>query len=131
MDTCEILKHADTIAVVGISSDSNKTSRSIAGYLAKAGYKVFGVNPNCKSTELEGIPIYKSLTDIPVPIDIINVFRRSGDIPDLIPDVLAVNPKVLWLQSGIRNDEAVKPVIDRGIIAIQDTCIFVEHSRCN
>jgi hypothetical protein len=130
VNTCEILKDAETIAVVGISSNSTKTSRNIARYLVKAGYRVVGVNPTCNEDELEGVKIYKNLRDIPHPVDIVDVFRRSEDIPALIADVIEIKPKALWLQSGIRNDEAVKPVADSRIIVIQDTCIFVAHSSC-
>ncbi len=130
MDYCDILKNAGTIAVVGISTNPNKTSRNIARYLVSQGYKVVGVNPNCNSEELDGIQMFKSLKDVPVKIDIVNVFRRSEDIPDIIGGVLEVNPGVLWLQLGIKNDEAVKPVSDAGIKVVQDECIYVQHSHC-
>lgn len=128
INKCEILKNSKTIAVFGISSNSDKTSREIAGYLKKNGYEVVGVNPTI--SEAGDIDVYPSLKDIPFDIDIVDVFRRSEHIPDMIEDVLAKKPKVLWLQLGIRNDEAVKPVIDAGITTIQDTCIKVTHSHC-
>ncbi len=128
MNTCEILKGAKTIAVVGISSNPNRTSRMIADYLITTGYNVVGVNPG--KPKIEGIEVYAKLTDIPFQIDIVDVFRKSEDIPQLIDDVLAISPKVLWLQLGIKNDEAVKPCIDKGIITIQDKCIKIEHSIC-
>ncbi|MBN1302034.1 MAG: CoA-binding protein [Melioribacteraceae bacterium] len=124
------MNDTDTIAVVGISKHYDRTSRSIARYLKSAGYKVYGVNPTCDAAELDGIPVYKSLNDIPVIIDIVNVFRRSEDIPGIISDVIEVKPKTLWLQLGIRNDEAVKPLVEWGINVVQDTCIYVEHSNC-
>lgn len=130
MDTCKILEDARTIAVVGISSNPGKTSRNIARYLVKAGYEVFGVNPNHAGKEFGGIKIYENLEAIPGKIDIVDVFLRSEKINEIIDNVLAVKPKVLWLQLGIRNDEAVKPAEDAGITVIQDTCIYVEHSGC-
>ncbi len=129
MDTCEILKEIKTIAVVGISSNPSRMSRVIANYLTVVGYDVVGVNPG--KPKIEGIEVYAKLTDVPFEIDIVNVFRKSEDIPQIISDVLEVNPKVLWLQLGIRNDEAVESCIDKGIITIQDMCIKVEHSFCS
>jgi hypothetical protein len=126
--TCEILKESKTIAVVGISGKPGRDSGRIALFLKSKGYNVVGVNPIKK--EFEGIKVYGSLKDIEFPIDIVDVFRNSASIPQLIPDVLDVNPKVLWLQLGIRNDEAVKPVADAGIEVIQDECIAIEYNFC-
>ena len=128
MNICEILKKSKTIAVVGISSNPTRTSRMIADFLQFAGYDVVGVNPG--KPNIEGIDVYAKLTDIPFEIDIVNIFRKSEDIPQLIPDVLALNPKVLWLQLGIWNDEAVQPCIENGITTIQDKCIKIEHNMC-
>ena len=126
--TCEILKESKTIAVVGISNKPNRDSGRIAVFLKKRGYNVIGVHPFQK--DFEGIKVYPKLTDIIENIDIVDVFRNSASIPDLIPDVLVKKPKVLWLQLGIRNDEAVKPVIEEGIQVIQDICIAMEYNFC-
>lgn len=126
--TCEILKEAKTIAVVGISNKPGRDSGRIALFLKERGYNVIGVNPVQK--DFEGIKIYKKLTDIEQDIDIVDVFRNSNSIPDLIPDVLIKKPKVLWLQLGIRNDEAVKPAEEEGIQVIQDKCIAIEYNFC-
>ncbi|MCK5457920.1 MAG: CoA-binding protein, partial [Melioribacteraceae bacterium] len=80
--------------------------------------------------KIEGIEVFANLKDIPFEIDIIDVFRKPEDIPQIIPDVLAVNPKVLWLQLGIRNDDAVEPVVEKGIKTVQDRCIKIEHGMC-
>ena len=129
-DVCEILNQSKVIAVIGISSNPNRTSRSIAEYLRHSGFRVVGVNPNKNFTDANGIKVYNSLDEISDPIDIVNVFRKSNDIPLLIDDVLKAKPKVLWLQLGIRNDEAVASVIKEGITTIQNMCIKVEHSYC-
>lgn len=126
--TCEILKESKTIAVVGISDKPDRDSGRIALFLKRKGYNVVGVHPFQK--DFEGIKVYKSLKDIEFPIDIVDVFRNSASIPQLIPDVLEVKPKVLWLQIGIRNDEAVKPAIDAGIEVIQDQCTAMEYNLC-
>ncbi len=124
----KILFGSKTIVVVGISRNPNKTSREIAEFLVDKGYNVVGVNPSFGPGDASGIKVYSKLTDIPFEIDIVDVFRRSEDIPGLIDDVLAVKPKVLWLQQGIRNDEAVQPAINAGIITIQDKCIKVYYN---
>ena len=128
MDICNILEESKTIAVVGISSNPNRTSRMIADFLIGNGYTVVGVNPG--KPKIEGIEVFANLKDIPFEIDIVDVFRKPEDIPQIIPDVLAVNPKVLWLQLGIRNDEAVEPVVEKGIKTVQDRCIKIEHGMC-
>ena len=126
MEISNILKNSKTIAVLGISSNPNRTSRMIAEYLDYAGYKVVGVNPG--KPIIEGMEVFSKLEDIPFEIDIVNVFRKSEDIPQIIPSVLSVKPKVLWLQLWIENDKAVQPCIDAGIKVIQDKCIKIEHS---
>lgn len=128
MENCKLLKESKIIAIVGISSNSSRTSRMIADYLIYEGYNVVGVNPG--KPNIEGIDVYAKLTDIPFKIDIVNIFRKSEDIPQIIPDVLAVMPNALWLQLGIRNDDAVQPCVDKGIATIQDKCIKIEHSNC-
>lgn len=125
---CELLKNSKRIVVVGLSRNPNKISRIISNFLVKQGYDVCGVNPSF--SEADGIKVYSKLTDIPYEIDIVNVFRKSEDIPEIIPDVISKKPKALWLQQGIKNDEAVKPVIDAGIITIQDMCIMVSYNLC-
>ena len=126
--TCEILKETKTIAVVGISNKPGRDSGRIALFLKDRGYNVIGVHPVQK--DFEGIKIYQKLTDIEQDIDIVDVFRNSNSIPGLIPDVLIKKPKVLWLQLGIRNDEAVKPAEEEGIQVIQDKCIAIEYNFC-
>ena len=126
--TCEILKEAKTIAVVGISNKPERDSGRIALFLKDRGYNIIGVNPVQK--DFEGIKIYQKLTDIEQDIDIVDVFRNSNSISGLIPDVLIKKPKVLWLQLGIRNDEAVKPAEEEGIQVIKDKCIAIEYNFC-
>jgi predicted CoA-binding protein len=125
---CGILKNSKSIAVYGISSNSSKISRQIASFLKEKGYNVVGVNPSIDSAG--NIEVYPNLRAIPHRIDIINVFRRSEEIPELINDTLHVHPAALWLQDGIRNDEAVKPIIEKGITVIQDKCIAVLYNHC-
>ena len=127
---CEILSESKNIAVVGLSDKPGRDSRSIALFLKRQGYNVAGVNPLCSVENVDGIKVYRSLKDVPFEIDIVDVFRRSSAIPELIPDVLAVKPKVLWLQLGIQNDDAVQPAIEAGIETIQNKCILIEYRDC-
>ncbi len=124
------LRTAKTIAVLGFSKNPYKTSREIASFLKNKGFQVIGINPTIYDDEIDGIKIYKSLRDFKEEIDIINVFRRSEDIPAIIDDVIYSNPKILWLQQGIRNDSAVQIVKSKGIIVYQDMCIAVYCSLC-
>jgi predicted CoA-binding protein len=125
---CEILKQSKTIAVIGISDKPGRDSGHIASFLKERGYYVVGIHPFIK--EVFGIKVYKNLEDIETEIDIVNVFRRSDAIPEIIPGILNKKPKTLWLQTGIQNDEAVKPVIDSGIEVIQNRCIGIEYNHC-
>ena len=127
-NVCRILKDSKNIAVVGISDKLHRDSRKIALFLREVGYNVVGVNPFVEN--VENIIVYKSFNDIPFSIDIVDVFRKSESIPELIPEILLIKPKVLWLQLGIKNDEAVKPVRDAGIEVIQDRCIMIEYLNC-
>ena len=130
MEICKILKYSKTIAIVGFSKNPARASREIAAYLDNYKYNVIGINPGINDDEVDGIKVYKSLTNVSEKIDIVNVFRKPESINEIIPDVLKVNPSVLWLQLGIRNDEAVKPAVEKGIIVVQDRCIKIEHSNC-
>lgn len=128
MEICALLKAAKHICIVGISDKPGRDSGRIALMLKKAGYHVTGIHPTL--TEFAGIKVYPSLTDVPGDIDIVDVFMNSSRIPQIIEDVLTVKPKTLWLQLGIRNDEAVAPLFDAGINIIQDTCIATEYRFC-
>lgn len=123
----DILKKSKTIAIVGLSSNPEKVSRKVASFLIEKGFTVVGVNP---AIEKAGdIDVYPNLPAIPFQVDIVDVFRKPEDIPSIIPDVLKIKPKVLWLQLGIRNDEAVSEVIEKGIFTIQDKCIKIEAQK--
>ena len=131
IDKCELLRKSKNIVIVGLSSNSFRISRDICRYLIDNGYNVVGVNPNINFKEADGIVVFNNLAEVPFPIDIVNVFRKSEDIPHLIDDILKVKPLSVWLQLGIRNDTAVMPLIENGIFVVQDSCIKVDHSFCN
>ncbi|HEY8963409.1 MAG TPA: CoA-binding protein [Alphaproteobacteria bacterium] len=122
----DILKNSKTIAIVGASSNPERPSHSIMGVLMRAGYKCFPINPN--EEEVLGEPAYASLDAIPtdVPIDIVNVFRRPGQTPDVAKAAAARGAKTLWLQQGIANDEARSIAEAAGLNYVEDSCIAVE-----
>lgn len=125
---CEILKHSKNIAVVGISDKPGRDSGWIARFLSEQGYNVFGVNPVLE--KFDGIPIYKSLREIPVPIDIVDIFRRSEFVPDIVKDAIEINAKVVWMQLGVINYEAEKLALNSGLKVVMNRCIAVEYRRC-
>jgi predicted CoA-binding protein len=118
-----IVGDARTIAVVGLSSDPGRVSNRIAQYLQRKGYRVIPVNPN--ETEVLGQKSYPTLRDVPLdePIDVVDVFRRSEHTPEVARDAVAAGAKVLWLQSGIVNDEARQIAEDGGLDVVMGVCI--------
>ena len=122
-----VLATSRTVAVVGASDKPWRDSNDIMRYLMKSGYRVFAVNPNHKSV-LEQ-PCYASLKEVPEPIDIVDVFRRSEAVPAIVRDALSVKAKVLWLQSGVVNKEGAEQAEKNGMQVIMDRCIAVDHRR--
>jgi len=122
----QILLDAGTIAVVGLSDDPSKTSHMVSEAMQRKGYRIIPVNPNAKT--ILGETCYPSLKDVPVPIDIVNVFRRPEHTPPIAAEAVAAGAKVLWLQLGIANDEAASIAQAGGLKVIMDRCIKVEDS---
>ena len=116
---------ARRIAVVGLSDDPSRPSHGIASYLMSHGYEVIGVNPTHE--KVLGQKCYARLADVPGPVDLVNVFRRSEFCADVAREAIAAGAKGVWLQSGIRNDEARQLTEAAGIDFVQDRCIMVEH----
>lgn len=124
----DILQKAKTVAIVGASPNPARSSYFVATYLQQSSdYELYFVNPN--ATEILGQPVYKSLADLPVVPDIVDVFRRGSDIPSVIDDVLAVGAKTVWVQLGIWNEEAAYYGESKGLTVVMDRCIKVEHAR--
>lgn len=116
---------AGRIAVVGLSDDPSRPSYQIASYLKREGYEVVPVNPT--HATVMGLRSYPTLKDVPGEVDVVNVFRRPEFCADIARDAIAIGAKGLWLQSGVRNDEARKLAQSAGIDFVQDRCIMVEH----
>lgn len=117
----EILGGARTIAVVGASSKPDRPSNGIMKTLIKAGFRVIPVTP--KEPSVLGRTAYASLSAIPEPVDIVDVFRRAEDTPPIAEEAVKIGAKVLWLQLGIENEEAARIAESGGLTAIMDTCI--------
>lgn len=123
----EVLTHAKAIAVVGHSDRPNRTSYQIAQFLKQVGYTVYPVNPLVK--EIDGQPCYPSLKDVPQKIDIVNIFRRSEYLPEIIAAAISVNAKTVWAQLGIWDQASAKKALDAGLNVIMDACIKIEYLR--
>ncbi len=124
-----ILQNAHTIAVVGHSDNSSRTSYQIAQFLRQAGYKVYAVNPTV--SQIDGEPSYASLGDIPDSIDIVNVFRRAEYLPEVVEDAIAVGAKSVWAQLGVVHADALQKAQAADLPIIMDACIKVEYRRLN
>jgi predicted CoA-binding protein len=123
----DILKESKSIAVVGISTNPLRASNEIAQYLLEAGYGVAGVNPG--ETEVLGRPCYARVEDIPDAVDIVDIFRKSEDVPPVVESAIRKGAKVIWMQQGIENQEAAEKALAAGMIVVMDSCILVEHRR--
>src|SRR5207237_4539835 len=122
----ELLINATTIAIVGASSNPDKTSYGIMQKLLTAGYNVVPVTP--KETEILGQRSYPSLIDVPEPIDIVDVFRRAEDTPAIADDAVTIGAKALWLQTGIVSEDAAHRATAGGLIVVMDACIGAMHA---
>ena len=124
-----LLGEAHTIAVVGLSSKPDRPSLSVAAYLQERGYRIVPVNP--RETEVLGEPAYPSLRELPesIAIDVVDVFRRAEDTPDVARDAVAIGAKVLWLQDGIVNEEAYRIASEAGLEVIMGVCIRTTDQR--
>ena len=125
-----LLLDTKVIAVVGLSANPDRASNQVAWYLHHQGYRLFGVNPACPEQELfGGVPVVASLDEVPEPIDIVDVFRRPEYTPDVARAAVAVGARALWLQLGIRNDEARVIAEEVGLAYVEDRCLKVDHAR--
>lgn len=122
-----LLQTTRTIAVVGLSDRPDRPSHHVAAYLQTHGYRIIPVNPGVVS--ILGQRSHASLRDIPEPIDMVDVFRRSDAVPAIVEEAIAVGAKSIWLQEGVIHEEAAATARSAGLSVVMDRCILKEHAR--
>lgn len=122
-----ILARTKSIAVVGLSAHWYRPSYFAAKYMQDHGYRVIPVNPSY--TEVLGQRCYPSLAAIPGPVDVVDCFRKSADILPIAREAVAKGARVLWMQLGIRNEDAARIALDAGLEVVMDRCVKIEHAR--
>ena len=121
----QILAATKTIAVVGLSARPDRPSHNVSAYLQEQGYQIIPVNPNL--SEALGVQAYPSLREVPVPIDVVDIFRHPEDVPSIVEDAIAIGAKVVWMQLGIVNEEAATRAEAAGLIVVMDNCMSATH----
>ena len=122
-----LLREAKTIAVVGLSTDTQRASWFVANYLQQEGYRIVPVHPT--ATELLGERVYASLTDIPIPVDIVDVFRPAVEAPEFARQAIAIRARAFWMQLKLASMEAAALARGAGLDVVADRCIKMEHAR--
>ena len=131
-DVARIVRENKRIAVLGIKTEAQRDQPAfyVPEYMARAGYDIVPVPVYFPEvTEILGRPVYRMVSAVPAPVEMVNVFRRPRDIRPHVEDILAARPRVVWLQLGIRHDEAAETFAKAGIQVVQDRCLLVEHRR--
>ena len=123
----ELLKSARVIAVVGLSNRKHRPSYGVSEYMQRAGYRIIPVNPN--ETSVLGEKAYASLEDVPGEIDIVDIFRRSEFVPEIVEQAIRVGAKSIWMQEGVVHEEAAARARAAGLTVVMDRCILKEHQR--
>jgi predicted CoA-binding protein len=126
-DIKQLLESTRVIAVVGLSDKPNRASHHVADYLKTQGYRIIPVNPTL--TSVLGERCYPSLRDIPEPVDMVDVFRKSDAVPSIVEEAIAIGAKSLWLQEGVVHQPAANQARDAGLKVVMDRCILKEHER--
>jgi len=128
----EIFQGARRVAVLGIKTEAQAGQPAfyVPEYLQRAGYEIIPVPvyyPD--ATTILGQPVYRRVADVPGPVELVVIFRRSQDVPLHVDDLLAAKPKAVWMQSGIRNEDAARRLAEAGIRVVQDRCAMIDHRR--
>ncbi|GAA0556975.1 CoA-binding protein [Halomonas salifodinae] len=127
MDFATLWQHTHTIAVVGLSADPSRASHRVAAFLQARGFRVLPVNP--RHEQVLGEPCYPSLLDLPEPVDMVDVFRRSEHCPEVAHQAVAIGARCLWLQLGIVSVEARRIAEAAGLAYVEDRCTLIELRR--
>jgi len=123
----EILRVGRTIAVVGLSAKRYRPSYGVAEYMQRAGYRIIPVNPH--ETEVLGEKCYPDVDSVPEPIDIVDIFRRSEFVPEIVEAAIRKGAKVVWMQEGVVHEEAARRAREAGLEVVMDRCILKDHRR--
>lgn len=127
-EIAQLVNRVKVVAIVGVSDKPDRASHQVAKYLQEnSSYKLYFVNPLIES--VLGQPSYKSLSDIPEEIDLVDVFRKAEDMAPIMDETIAIRAKALWMQLGIRNDEVAQNGVDAGLDVVQDLCLKVELAK--
>lgn len=123
----DILRSAKTIAVVGLSSKRTRPSYGVSEYMQRAGYRIIPVNP--AETEVLGEKAYPDLESIPVPVDLVNIFRRSELVPPVVDAAIKIGAKAIWMQEDVVHEEAAAKARAAGLMVVMDRCVLKEHRK--
>ena len=126
-DIKSILAESKTVAVVGLSPREERDSHRVAKYLQSQGYRIIPVNP--KADEILGERSYPDLASIPDPIDVVDVFRRSEAVPEIVEGAIKVGARTVWMQEGVIHEEAAARAREAGLRVVMDRCMLKEHQR--
>ena len=123
----EILRKARTIAVVGLSHKRYRPSYGVSEYMQRAGYRIIPVNPH--ETEILGERCYPDLDSVPDLVDIVDIFRRSEFVPDIVEAAIRKGAKAIWMQEGVVHEAAARRAAEAGVLVLMDRCILKDHRR--
>ena len=123
----DILRSVKTIAVVGLSSKRMRPSYGVSEYMQRAGYRIIPVNP--AETEVLGEKAYPDLDSIPVPVDLVNIFRRSELVPPVVDAAIRIGAKAIWMQEDVVHEEAAEKARAAGLMVVMDRCVLKEHRK--
>jgi len=123
----EILNSSRVVAVVGLSPNPDRPSYRVASYLKEQGYRIIPVNPTAK--EILDEVSYPGLTSIPDTVDVVDIFRRSEEVPAIVEDAIKIGSKAVWMQEGVVNEEAAARARKAGLLVVMDKCMFKEHQK--
>lgn len=125
----QLLTNGKTIALVGASPKEVRPSYQVMAYLQQAGYKVLPINPGQEGKKILGEQVFASLSDIDVPIDIVDIFRRAEFVGEIIDEAIKIKAGAIWMQLGIVNEEAATTARNAGLDVVMDRCTKIEHAR--
>ncbi len=127
MDYQPIFRDARTIAVVGLSPNPERPSHDVAAHIQAAGYRIIPVNP--MASEVLGQKSYAALAEVPERVDVVDIFRRSEDVPPIVDEAIRIGARVVWMQEGVVHEAAAEKARAAGLTVVMDRCMLKEHSR--